>query len=70
MRQVVPEYLVDGVISLCKGFKTVVSVEGEVSSSFSVKVGAHQRSGLSQLLITMVMNVLTEDLRDGLLMVL
>ena len=37
-----PEYLVDGVTSLYKGCKTVVSVDEEVSSSFSVKVGVYQ----------------------------
>ena len=33
----VPEYLVNGLISLCKGYKTAVSIDGELSSSFSVK---------------------------------
>ena len=37
-RRVVPEDLVDGVMSLYKGCKTAVSVEGELSSSFSLKV--------------------------------
>ena len=48
-------------MSLYKGCKTAVSVDGELSSSFSVKVGVHQGSALSPLL----MNVLTEDARDG-----
>ena len=67
-RKGVPEYLVNGVLSLYKGCKTAVSVDGELSSSFSVKVGVHQRSALSPLLFIMVMDVLTEDVRDGLLM--
>ena len=37
----VPEYLVDGVMFLYKGCKTPVSVDRELSSSFSVKVGVH-----------------------------
>ena len=49
-----PEYLVNGVMSLCKDCKYAVSVDGELSSSFSVKV-----------LFIMVMNILTEDVRDG-----
>ena len=64
-RKGVSEYLVDGVMSLYKGCKTAVSVNGELSSSFSVKVGVHQGSALSLLLFTMVMDILAEDRRDG-----
>ena len=67
-RKGVPEYLVNVVMSLYKGCKTTVSVDGELSSSFSVKVGVHQGSALSPLLFIMVMDVLTEDVRDGSLM--
>ena len=62
----VPEYLVNGVMSLYKGCKTAVSVDGELS--FSVKNGVYQRSALSPLLFIMVMDVLTENVRDGSLM--
>ena len=55
-------------MSLYKGCKTAVSVDGEKSSSFSVKVGVHQGSALSPLLFIMVMDVLAEDMRDGSLM--
>ena len=55
----VPEYLEDEFMSL--GCKTTVSVDRELSSSFSMKVGAHQGSVLSPLLlIIMVIDVLTE----------
>ena len=64
----VPEYLVNRVISLYKGCKTAVSIDGELSSSFSVKVGAHQGSALSLLLFIMVMDALTVEVRDGSLM--
>ena len=67
-RKVVPKCLVDGVISLYKGCKTAVSVDGKLSSSFSVKVGVHQGSALSPVLFMMVMDVLTNDLKDGSLM--
>ena len=63
-----PEYLVNGVMSLYKCCKTALSVDGELSSSFSVKVGVHQESLLCPFLFIMVMNVLTEDVRDGSLM--
>ena len=63
-----PEYLVDGAMSLHKGCKIAVLVDGELSSSFSVKVGAHQGSALSPLLFVMVMDVLRKDVRDGSLM--
>ena len=64
-RKGAPEYLINGVMSLYKGCKTVVSVGGELSSSFSVKVGVHQGSSLSSLLFIMIMDVLTEDVRVG-----
>ena len=64
----VPEYLVDGVMSLYKGCETAVSFNRELSSLFSVKVRVHQGSALSPLLFIMVMEVLIEDVRDGSLM--
>ena len=67
-RKGVPEYLVNGVMSLYKGCKTAVLVDREISSSVSVKVGVHQGSALSPLLFIMVMDVMTEDVRDGSLM--
>ena len=59
----VQEYLVNEAMSLYKGCETAVSVDGELSSSFSVKVGVHQGSVLSPILLIMVMDVLTEDVR-------
>ena len=64
----VPKYLVNRVMSFYKGCKTVVSVDGELSCSFSVKNGVHQRSALSPLLFIMAIGLLTEDVRDGSLM--
>ena len=53
---------------LYKGCKTAVSLVRELSSSFPMKVGVHQGSALSPLLFIMAMDVLTKDVRDGLLM--
>ena len=55
-------------MSLYRGYKIAASVDGKLSSSFSVKVGVHQGSALSPILFIMVMDVLTEDVRDGSLM--
>ena len=60
--------MVNEVTSLYKGCKNAASVDGELSGSFSVKVGVYQISALSPLLFIMVMDVLTEDVRDGSLM--
>ena len=52
-------------MSLYEGCKTAVSVAGELSSSFSMKVGVHQGSALSPHLFIMLIDVLIEDVRDG-----
>ena len=64
----VPEYLVRGVVSLYKGCRTAVSVDEELSSSFSVKFSVHQGSALSPLRFIMVIGVLTENVKDVSLM--
>ena len=64
----VQEYFVDGVISLYKDCKTSVLVDGELSSSFPVKIGVHQESALNPLLLVRVIDVWIEDVSDGLLM--
>ena len=55
----VPEYLVNGIMSLYKGYKT---------AKLMGKVGVHKEPALSPFLFIMVMDVLTEDVRDGSLM--
>ena len=57
MAEDVQEYLVDGVMSLYKGCKAAASV----AVSFPLKA-------LSPFLFIMLMDILTEDARDGSLM--
>ena len=53
---------------LYKGCKTAIKVYEELSSSFFVKIGVYFRSALNPLLFNIVMDILTEDVRDGSLM--
>ena len=57
-------------MELCLFIETVklLSIDGELSILFSVKVGVYQGSALSPLLFIMVIIVLTEDVRGGSLM--
>ena len=57
-------------MELCLFIETVklLSIDGELSILFSVKVGVYQGSALSPLLFIMVIIVLTEDVRVGSLM--
>ena len=41
-----------GVKSLYIGYKTAASIDGEPTSSFSMKVGVHQGSALRPLLLS------------------
>ena len=61
-RKGVPEYLVNGIMSLYKGCKTAVSLDGELSS------WCPSGSALSPFLFFMVVDVLIEDVRDSSLM--
>lgn len=64
----VSEYLVNLIMSLHEGCTTAASVERELSDYFSVKVGNHQRSVLSLLLLFTIVMGLLSDVRDGSLM--
>src|SRR5215470_17330678 len=63
----VEEKLVQTVMRLFEGSKTKVRVEEELSDPFEVKVGVHQGSVLSPLLFITVMDVLSTQIRQGLL---
>ena len=54
------------VMSLYKSPKTRVKVGIELSEEFEVKVGVHQGSMLSPLVFAIVVDVVTENVRIGL----
>ena len=63
----IPEAMVRAVMSLYEGAKTRVRVGLELSEEFEVKVGVHQVSALSPLLFAIVVDVITESVRIGLM---
>ena len=66
-RRGIPEAMVRAVMSLYEGAKTRVRVGLELFEEFEVKVGVHQGSALSPLLFAIVVDVLTESVRNGLM---
>ena len=56
-----------GVMSLYEGAKTRVRVGLELSEEFEVKVGVHQGSVLLPLVFAIVVDVVTESVRNGLM---
>jgi hypothetical protein len=63
----IPEAMVRAVMSLYEGAKTRVRVGSELSEEFEVKVGVHQGSVLSPLVFAIVVDVVTESAREGLM---
>ena len=62
-----PEFLVGSVMSLYEGAKTGVRVDSELSKKFGVKVGMQQGSKLSPFPFAVVVDVVTEFVREGVL---
>ena len=67
-RKCIPEVLVRAVMCLYEGAKTRVRVGSEMSEEFGVMVGVHQGFVLSPFLFNIVVDVVTEGAREGLLM--
>ena len=61
------DILVNAVMSLFEGSKTKVKVQSEFSEEFCVVIGVHQGSVLSPLLFAIVVDVVTENAREGLM---
>ena len=61
------EVLVQAVMSLYEGSRTKVRVGSGTSDEFGVRVGVHQGSVLSPLIFAIVVDVVTEHAREGLL---
>ena len=61
----VSEVLMKALMSLYDGAKTKVKVGSGLSDKFRVNVGIHQGSVLSPLLFAIVVNVVTERVKDG-----
>ena len=59
--------LVQAVMSLYEGSRTKVRVGSGTSEEFGIRVGVHQRSVLSPLIFAIVVDVVTEHAREGLL---
>ena len=62
-----PEILVKALMSLYEGSKTKVKVGSDFSVKFDLAVGVHQGSVLSPLLFAIVVDVVTENAREGLM---
>ena len=63
----IQEIMVRAVMSLYEGAKTRVRVELELCEEFEVKVGVHQRSVLSPLVFAIAVDMVTENVRNGLM---
>ena len=62
-----PEVVVKAVISLYHGAKTKVQVGSELSLEFLVQVGVHQGYVFLPLLFAIVVDVISENAREGLM---
>ena len=60
------EWLVNVIKSIYEGATTAVKFMGGESKEFQVQVGIHQRSFLSPLLFTIVLEALSSEFREGL----
>ena len=67
MKGIPQVFLVRSMMSLYEGAKTRVGVDFELLEEFEVKVGMHQRSVLSTFLFALVVDIVTELAKEGIL---
>ena len=61
----IPEVFVRSLVSLYDRAKTAVIVDSEFTEEFVVKVGMHQGSVLSPFIFAIMVDVITELVREG-----
>ena len=66
-KKVIPEVLHRSVMSLYAGAKTRVRVDSDLPEEFEAKVGMHQGSVPSPFLPALMVNVIIEFTREGVL---
>ena len=66
-KKVIPEALFSAVMSLSKVARTKVKVGTYFSEVFEVNIEVHQGSALSPLLLTIVVDVITSEIKEGML---
>ena len=63
----IPEALVTSVMSMYKGARTKVKIGTHFSEEFEVNVGVHQGLAVSLLLLAIVVIVVTNEMKQGML---
>ena len=66
-KKCIPEALVRAVMSLYEGAMTKVKVGTHLSEEFEINAGVHQGSILSPLLFAIVIDVVINEIKEGVL---
>jgi len=66
-RKGIPERMLEAVMAIYVNSRTRVETMAGITEEFNILVGVHQMSVLSPLLVIIVMDVLTKEIRNGVL---